>query len=331
MSAGKRQPARPKRGAPPRTGTRSTPPSRSGAARSTARGTAGKAQATAGKAQATTGKAPARGAVDRNPPTGRSGRTTRVGGSRTWDLDGRQVEGRQAVRELLLAGGRKVVDVWIVEDIEQSAIIEEITELAGDMRVPVRRVTRGALDAEARSDTPQGVLAHAAPITPVDFDDLCGRRALNGAAPFLLALDGVTDPQNLGAILRSGSCAGITGVVLPRHRAAHITPTVTKASAGAVEHVAMALVSGLPAALLRARELGVWTVGLDADSDVGLFDLEVGDEPVMLVVGAEGKGLSRLVRARCDVVVSIPLWGPISSLNVGVAGALACYEIARRR
>ncbi len=318
MSAGKRRPARTKRSSDRRTGTNPIPPSHS-----TARGAGGKAQAT--------DKAQARGASERRGPAARSARTTKGAGARTWDLGGRQVEGRQAVRELLLAGGRKVVDVWIVEDIEHSAIIAEITELAGEMRVPVRRVTRGVLDAEARSDAPQGVLAHAAPIAPVEFDDLCRRRALNGAAPFLLALDGVTDPRNLGALLRSGSCAGITGVVLPRHRAAHITPTVTKASAGAVEHVAMALVSGLPAALLRARELGVWTVGLDADSDAGLFDLEVGDEPVMLVVGAEGKGLSRLVRTRCDVVVSLPLWGPISSLNVGVAGALACYEIARRR
>lgn len=131
--------------------------------------------------------------------------------------------------------------------------------------------------------------------------------------------------------MRSAACAGVTGVVLPRHRAAHVTPTVTKASAGAVEHLPMTLVSGLPAAMIAAKDLGVWIVGLDADGEVNLFDLPVGNDPVMLVLGAEGKGLGRLTRARCDIVVSIPLWGAISSLNVGVAGALACYEVARHR
>ncbi len=290
---------------------------------------------TAGKP--TAGKPPSRQSQSRTSGHSRGkGAPRQIAGSssassRAQNLDGKQVEGRQAVRELLLAGARRVMDVWIVEDIEQSAVIGDITELAGEMRVPIKRVTRGALDAEARSDAPQGVLAHAAPIEPIDFDTLCTRRALSGAPPFLLALDGVTDPQNLGALLRSGACAGITGVVLPRHRAAHITPTVTKASAGAVEHLPMSLVSGLPTAMMRAKELGVWTVGLDADGEVNLFDLAVGNEPVMLVLGAEGKGLSRLTRTRCDIVVSIPLWGALSSLNVGVAGALACYEVARHR
>lgn len=251
--------------------------------------------------------------------------------TRAQNLDGRQVEGRQAVRELLLAGTRRVIDVWIAEDIEQSAVIGDITELATEMKVSIKRVTRAALEAEARSDAPQGVLAHAVPIEPVDFDTLCTRPALSGSPPFLIALDGVTDPQNLGALMRSAACAGVTGVVLPRHRAAHVTPTVTKASAGAVEHLPMTLVSGLPAAMTAAKDLGVWIVGLDADGDVNLFDLPVGNDPVMLVLGAEGKGLGRLTRARCDIVVSIPLWGAISSLNVGVAGALACYEVARHR
>ncbi len=342
MSGGKRQPARSKRDTradAPTRGAKASPPPRSSGKGAGGRAAGSKvvpgkggtssrstsSRSSSGQVRGTSGL-PVRGRGN-GPPR----QTTSAGSSRAQNLDGRQVEGRQAVRELLLAGGRRVVDVWIAEDIEHSAVIGDITELAGEMRVPVRRVTRGALEAEARSDAPQGVLAHAAPIEPVELDTLCTRPALSGAAPFLLALDGVTDPQNLGSLLRSGSCAGITGVVLPRHRAAHITPTVTKASAGAVEHLPMALVSGLPAAMMRAKELGVWTVGLDADGEVGLFDLELGNEPVMLVLGAEGKGLSRLTRTRCDIVVSIPLWGPLSSLNVGVAGAMACYEVARHR
>jgi 23S rRNA (guanosine2251-2'-O)-methyltransferase len=142
----------------------------------------------------------------------------------------------------------------------------------------------------------------------------------------------VTDPGNLGALLRSAEGAGATGVVLPKHRTVHVTPTVAKAAAGAVEHLPMAVVPGLPAALSRAKQLGCWIVGLDDASDRSLFELEdLGREPVVLVLGAEGSGLSRLVRSRCDIVVSIPMRGHLSSLNVAAAAALACYEVARQR
>jgi 23S rRNA (guanosine2251-2'-O)-methyltransferase len=172
------------------------------------------------------------------------------------------------------------------------------------------------------------VLAKAKELPESPFDDL-----LQGGdpAPFLLAVDGVTDPGNLGALLRSAECAGVTGVVLPRHRAVHITPTVTKAAAGAIEHLPMAIVGGLPSAIARARDEGMRVVGLDAGGGVTLQDLDLADEPVMLVLGAEGAGLSRLVRQRCDVVASIPLRGHLGSLNVAAAGALACFEVVRRR
>jgi 23S rRNA (guanosine2251-2'-O)-methyltransferase len=111
----------------------------------------------------------------------------------------------------------------------------------------------------------------------------------------------------------------------------HVTPTVTKAAAGAIEYLPMAVVGGLPSAITRLQELGVWVVGLDMDGDTTLFDLALVDEPVMLVLGAEGKGLSRLVRARCDTIASIPISGRLGSLNVAAAGALACFEVARRR
>jgi 23S rRNA (guanosine2251-2'-O)-methyltransferase len=245
-------------------------------------------------------------------------------------LGGEQVEGRQAVRELLLGGRRRVRDIWLVEDVDDSPIIGDILELASEQRVAIKRVTRNQLDAAARSEAPQGVLAHAAPLPESDLDALC-RRGRDGRPPFLLALDGITDPQNVGALLRSGECAGVSGVLLPRHRAAHVTPTVAKAAAGAVEHLDMALVSGMPAALARAKELGVWVVGLDGAGDVSLFDLTVATEPVCLVLGAEGSGLGRLTRQRCDVVAAIPLAGALGSLNVSAAGALACFEVARRR
>ena len=245
-------------------------------------------------------------------------------------LGGEQVEGRHAVRELLLAGRRRVRDVWLAEDVDDAPVLGDILDLAAELRVPVRRVGRTALDAAARSEAPQGVLAHAAPLPEADLDELC--RARSGQpAPFLVAFDGVTDPQNLGTLLRTAVGAGATGAVLPRHRSALISPTVAKAAAGAVEHLSIALVGGLPAALARAKDLGVWVVGLDEAGDSSLFDLPVATEPVVLVLGAEGPGLGRLTRARCDVVAAIPLRGPLPSLNVAAAGALACFEIARNR
>jgi len=256
-------------------------------------------------------------------------------------LGGEQVEGRQAVAELLVARRRPVVDVWMAQDLDAAPILERIERLAADARVPLRRVSRARLDAAAGTDAPQGVLAHARALPEADLDDLCRPTAAGTAAatapatatqPFLLAVDGVTDPHNLGALLRSAEAAGATGAVLARHRAVHVTPTVAKAAAGAIERVPMAIVGGMPAALARAKELGCWVVGLAGDGDRSLFDdLAVADEPIVLVVGAEGGGLSRLARARCDLVVSIPMRGRLASLNVSTAGALALFEVSRRR
>jgi 23S rRNA (guanosine2251-2'-O)-methyltransferase len=274
---------------------------------------------------------PRGGRPSRGAPPGPGGR--RPPGQRDADrrgLGGEQVEGRQAVRELLAASRRRAREVWLADDLEPSAIVAEIEHLAADRRVPVRRVTRGRLAAAARSDAPQGVLARAEPLPEADLDSLAARRP-DGPVPFLVAVDGVTDPQNLGAVLRTAECAGATGVVLPRHRAVHVTPTVAKAAAGAIEHLPMAVVPGLPAALNRLRELGLWTVGLDAGGERPIDELDLAVEPLVLVLGAEGSGLSRLARARCDVLARIPLRGSLASLNVAAAAAVSCFEVARRR
>ncbi len=252
--------------------------------------------------------------------TGRRGRVTSDRG-----LGGDQVEGRQAVRELLLAGRRKVREVWMVDEGDDAAILGEIRELAAAARVTVVPVSKGRFFAAARCEAPQGVLALAAPLPEADLDDLVRGR------PFLVALDGVTDPGNLGAVLRSAECAGVTGAILPRHRAVHVTPAATKAAAGAVEHLPIAVVGGLPAAQSRLRDAGVHVVGLDGAAATSLYDVAGADGPVCLVLGAEGRGLSRLVRERCDEVVAIPMRGRLGSLNVSAAAALACFEIARRR
>jgi 23S rRNA (guanosine2251-2'-O)-methyltransferase len=246
-------------------------------------------------------------------------------------LGGDQVEGRQAVRELLLAGRRKVRDVLLApgEGGDLDGPLADLADLAADLRVPVKVVSRAKLDAAARTDAPQGVVAFAAPLPEADLDELA--RPAAGGAPFLVAVDGVTDPGNLGALLRSAECAGVTGFVLPRHRAVHVTATVTKAAAGAVEHVPIALVGGLPSALEHLKKVGLWIVGLDGSGDTPLHALPVAGDPVVLVLGAEGTGLSRLVRQRCDLVAAIPLRGRLSSLNVAAAGAIATYEVGRVR
>ena len=235
------------------------------------------------------------------------------------------------MRELLLAGRRKVHEIWIAGDTEAAPILDDICEMAGSARIQVREVSRGKFVSQARCEAPQGVLALAAGLEEAPLDDLISGATIRGrkVAPFLVALDGVTDPGNLGAVLRSAECAGATGVVLPRHRAVHVTPAATKAAAGAVEHLPVALVGGLPAALSQMTKVGVLVVGLDGAADRTLAELSPTDGPVCLVLGAEGRGLSRLVRERCDEVVSIPLRGRLASLNVAAAAALACFEIAR--
>lgn len=269
---------------------------------------------------------------------GRTGKIAVPGDERNRPVDkplgGEQIEGRQAVRELLLAGKRRVHEVWVSVELDaegnQNEVIGDIVDIATTMRVTVTKVARKRLDDQARSEAPQGVLAFAAPLQETDLAVLLVRKGTK--QPFLVAVDGVTDPGNLGALLRCCDGAGVQGVVLPRHRAVHVTPTVAKAAAGAVEHVPMAVVGGLPAALARIKEAGIWVVGLDDAADRTLF--EIGDlavEGICLVLGAEGAGLSRLVRERCDMIVSIPMLGRLSSLNVSAAAALATFEVARHR
>jgi 23S rRNA (guanosine2251-2'-O)-methyltransferase len=229
------------------------------------------------------------------------------------------------VREALL-GPRSVREVLLAQDLDPAPILDDIRELANEQRVAIREIRRSALEAQARSEAPQGVIATVAPLQPTDLDVLTAVDK-----PFLLVLDGIHDPQNLGAILRTADGAGVTGIVLPRHRSVRVTAAVTKTAAGAVEWLPIAVVAGIPAALAELTARGIWVVGLDQDADEAVWDLKVAAEPVALVLGSEGSGLARLTRERCDVVAALPLAGHLGSLNVSAAAAVACYEIARLR
>lgn len=242
-------------------------------------------------------------------------------------LGGDHVEGRQAVRELLLAGNRRVHEVLMIEDLDPAGILEDITELSIEMNLSFKLMNRRRFESEALTQSHQGVMARAQPLPEAELDDL----ALTKGA-FLLVLDGVTDPGNLGAMLRTAECAGVTGVVMPKHRAVHITPTAAKNAAGAIEHLPMALVGGIPRAISRMQELGVITIGLDGGGDDSLFDLELpNDVAVALVMGSEGDGLSQLTAKRVDYLANIPMKGRLNSLNVAMASAVACFEVVRRR
>ncbi|MFM8236154.1 MAG: 23S rRNA (guanosine(2251)-2'-O)-methyltransferase RlmB [Actinomycetota bacterium] len=238
-------------------------------------------------------------------------------------LGGDQVEGRRAVAELLQAGRRRVRAVYVSSGVERDPLVAEIIEAAGRS---LRIVTPEKVEHIARSETHQGVVAQCAPLRPAELDDLAAAEDA-----FLVVLDGVTDPRNLGAIIRTADTAGATGVVVGRHRSAHVSPAVTKAAAGAIEHVPIAVVGGIPAALDRLRRAGCWTVGLDERARTSVHELDLAGERLALVLGAEGRGLARLTRERCDVLVRIPVHGHVPSLNVSAAAAVVLHEVARRR
>ncbi len=244
-------------------------------------------------------------------------------------IGGDQVEGRQAVRELVRARVRKVDHIWIEDTVIKKGIVAEITDLAVAQRIPLLTVSRKRFETVSRSEGSQGILAKATPVRDLALEELVEE----SETPFLVVIDGITDPHNLGAVLRSAELAGVTGVILPQNRTTLVTPTVTKSAAGAIEYLKFALVSGIPSALRELSLIGVTTVGLEVKGTRSIFDLDAVsvDGPVALVLGAEDKGLSRLTRERCDYLVNIPQVGRLDSLNVSAAAAIALFEIQRVR
>jgi len=231
------------------------------------------------------------------------------------------VYGVNAVIEALRSGQVRAVRVTT-----DGGRLAEVRRLATAHGVPVARVAVEALDRVAGGAVHQGVAADVAPSEPLALEGLIDQAA---DPALLLVLDGIEDPQNVGAILRAGDAAGVDGVVRQTRRAAALA-TVAKTSAGAVAHVKLASVVNIARALTQLHAAGIWTVGLAADGDdiYGDFDLTL---PTALVLGSEGQGLRRLVRERCDRVASIPMCGRVNSLNVGVAAGVALFEAVRQR
>ncbi len=278
-----------------------------------------------GKPQGGRGKPPARGAAPRGRSASQPPRRT---APRAQGLGGDQVEGRNAVIELLQARTRPTNRVLMAAELDPSEQLDRIESLCRELRVPLEVVSRARVDREAATESHQGVLAYTKPLKDHELDDLLSQ---GDGHPFLLVCDGLTDPHNLGSLLRTAECAGVTGILLPRHRSARVSPTVTKVAAGSIEHLRFCSVSGVPSALERLAKAGVEVVGLAGEAKRSLFSLDLRDRPVALVVGSEDKGLASLSRKRCTELASIPQAGKTESLNASVAGAVAIYEVARQR
>ena len=234
--------------------------------------------------------------------------------------------GRNPVLEALRAGrpARKLV---LASGVRDEPRLREILEDAALRGIPVEETSRRRLDDIAHTEHHQGIAGYFHARPPLHLDQLLEAMRAPG---LLLVLDGIQDPQNLGALARSCDAAGADGMVLVRDRATGVTAAAAKASAGAVEHVSIAVVPNLASALVRMREAGLWCVGLDATADLR-YDRFDYTSPVALVVGAEGEGLRPLTRKRCDALVSLPMLGRVGSLNAAAAGAILLYEAARQR
>jgi len=239
--------------------------------------------------------------------------------------------GRQAVREMLRARRRRVQRILLAKGSQRSGIMAEIIALAQGARCPVGEGDRQALDQVSAGANHQGVAAEVSAYPYVTLEAIL--TAAGDEAPLLLGLDHVQDPQNLGALLRSADAAGVHGVLLPERRAAGISAAVSNASAGAVEHLRIAQVVNLTRTLQELKAQRLWVAGLEVDPQAIPFDEANLTGPLILVVGSEGQGLSRLVRETCDWLISLPMLGHVESLNVAVAGSIVLYAArsARRR
>ena len=238
------------------------------------------------------------------------------------------IEGRNAVNEALKAG-RAIDKLYVARGTNDSAL-GRITARARERCVAVVTVDRRKLDEISVTGSHQGVIAVAAVTHYASIDDILALAEERGEPPFVIVCDEISDVHNLGAIIRSAECAGAHGVIIPKRRSAGLTAVVDKTSAGAAEYLPVARVSNLPAALEELKRRGLWVYGSAAEAERGMWETDL-TGPLCLVIGSEGEGMGRLVREKCDVLVSIPMRGRVSSLNASAAAAILIYEALRQR
>lgn len=238
--------------------------------------------------------------------------------------------GTNPVRELLRAGGEGILELWLSEGSTRGAAFAELERLGRAAGAKVRTEPRQKLDRLAGTDRHQGVVAVVADFRYAEVGDLLAAAAASGRAPLVVVLDGVEDPHNLGAIIRSTHALGGHGVIIPRDRAVGVTPAAAKASAGAVERCPIARVTNVAKTVEALKASGIWSVALAADGDRALEEVDFA-APTAIVLGSEGEGLRPLVRRTCDLSARIPMTGDLDSLSVSASAAVALYEAARQR
>lgn len=235
--------------------------------------------------------------------------------------------GYHPVREALRAGRRKLLEICLPKG-KSSPRLEELISLAVAAQVPIKQVPMGRIETMAGTQFHQGVCAIAGPYPWSDLSRLL--KTTKGVDPFLLLLDHVVDPHNLGALLRTAFCAGLDGVVITKDRSAQPSPAVSKASAGTMEHIFLARVTNMVSTMTTLKESGLWIAGLDKHKGKSIYASDL-TGPMALVIGSEEKGIRPLVRKHCDLMVAIPQIGDVDSLNASVAGGVVMYETYRQR
>ncbi len=237
------------------------------------------------------------------------------------------IEGRNAVLELLKTD--KCIDkIYIASDLIGK--VKEINTIAKEKGIVISSVDRRKLDQLSETKSHQGVIASVASVDYVEINDILKVAEEKGEKPFIIVCDGITDPHNLGAIIRSAESAGAHGIIIPKRRAVGLNSVVSKSSAGALHHIGVCKVVNISQAIDELKERGVWIFGADADGDKNIYDADfVGASAI--VIGSEGEGISKNVRKNCDFIVSIPMKGKINSLNASVACGVLLYEVVRQR
>ena len=238
------------------------------------------------------------------------------------------IVGRNSVLEAI-KGDRPLNKILIAKGDRQGSL-KNIIGLAREKRIIVQEVDAAKLDSLSGGMQHQGVLAYASPVEYADIDDIFERAAAKNEEPFILLLDGINDPHNLGAILRTADAAGVHGVLIPKRRSCPLTATVAKTSAGAVEHVPVARIGNVAQTINSFKKRGMWIVGTDIEGSDDYFKKELGG-PILLIIGSEGEGMGRLTKELCDILIRIPMKGRITSLNASVAASLLMYEVLRQR
>lgn len=239
------------------------------------------------------------------------------------------IAGKHAVAEALKSG-RTINKIWIAEN-AQKYLTRPIIANAQKAGVIIQTVDKRKLDQMVEEVQHQGVVAQVAAYHYVEVEDILAQAEAKSEKPFLLLLDEIEDPHNLGSILRTADCTGAHGVVIPKRRSAGLTATVSKTSSGAVEYVPVARVTNLVQTMQKLKECGIWIVGTDVSATQDIYEADMFHLPVALVIGNENKGMGRLVREHCDMLYKLPMAGRINSLNASVAAGIFMYEVVRRR